>query len=254
MRLAVSEKEIEAILNENRLINSENQLHRFPVEGENALLEQVRLGKYREIEVIDFDELNIYMGMSTKSQFRKFEYITVASNTLCTRAAIEGGLPADEAYDISEAMLRRTENAKSVNELRDIMELTAVILARETYKSKHTKSSYVLEQCKNYISRNIFTRIYLQNIAKYVGMNPSYVSRLFSEKEGITIQRYIQREKVNTVCNMLTYSDYSIAEIAQYIGFQSQSSLTRVFKEWQGTTPLEYRNQNFQEHYTKTEK
>lgn len=251
MRRVVSEEEIESILNENKLINSENQLRRLPVDHEKNLLERVRLGKYREIRIADFDELDSYMGMSTKDKFRKFEYTTVASNAMCTRAAIEGGLPPDEAYDISEAMLQRLENAKTIEEVHDIMELTAVILAHEVQKNKHKKSSYVLEQCKNYISRNIFSRIYLKEIAGYVGMNPSYLSRLFSEKEGITIQQYIQREKTRTACNLLKYSDRSIADIAQYMGFQSQSSFTKVFKRWQNMSPLEYRNQNYQDQFTK---
>lgn len=131
MRRVVSEEEIEAILNENKLINSENQLRRLSVDHEKTLLEKVRLGKYREIAILDFEELDTYMGMSTKDKFRKFEYTTVASNAMCTRAAIEGGLPPDEAYDISEAMLQRLENAKTIKELHDIMELTAVILAHE---------------------------------------------------------------------------------------------------------------------------
>lgn len=254
MRRVVSEEEIEAILNENKLINSENQLRRLSVDHEKTLLEKVRLGKYREIAILDFEELDTYMGMSTKDKFRKFEYTTVASNAMCTRAAIEGGLPPDEAYDISEAMLQRLENAKTIKELHDIMELTAVILAHEVQKNKHKKSSYVLEQCKNYISRNIFRRIYLNEMAEYVGMNSSYLSRFFSEKEGIPLQQYIQREKVRTACNLLKYSDRSVADIAQYMGFQSQSSFSRVFKRWQAVTPLEYRDQNFQDQFTKLEK
>lgn len=253
MRRIVSEEEIEAILNENKLINSENQLKRLPVDREKHMLECVRLGKYREIKVFDFEKLETYMGMSTKNRFRKFEYTVVASNAMCTRAAIEGGLSPDEAYDISEAMLQRLEKAKTISEMHDIMELTAVILAHEVQKNKSKKSSYVLEQCKNYISRNIFRRIYLKEIAEYAGMNPSYLSRLFSKKEGLTIQQYIQREKVEKACNLLKYSDRSIADIAQYTGFQSQSSFTKVFKVWQGMTPLEYRNQNFQEQYVKIE-
>lgn len=254
MRRIVSEEEIKAILNENKLINSENQLKRLPVEREKHMLECVRLGKYREITVFDFEKLETYMGMSTKDRFRKLEYTVVASNAMCTRAAIEGGLPPDEAYDISEAMLQRLEKAKNIRELHDIMELTAVILAHEVQKNKGKKNSYALEQCKNYISRNIFRRIYLKEIAEYAGMTPSYLSRLFSKKEGITIQQYIQREKVEKACNLLKYSDRSIADIAQYIGFQSQSSFTKIFKIWQGITPLEYRNKNFHKHYTNPEK
>lgn len=250
MNHLVSVEEIEEILNINKIVNSENKLRRFPIEHEKNMLENVRLGKYRDIRITDFEVLSSYMGISTCNRFRKFEYTTVASITLCTRAAIEGGLLPDDAYDIGEAMFQRLENAKTINELHDIMELTAVILAREVHKTKSSKSSYVLEQCKNYISRNIFNRIYLNEIAQYVGVNPSYLSRFFSEKERITIQKYIQREKARIACNLLKHSDRTIAEIAQYMGFQSQSSFSKMFKQWEYLSPLEYRNQNYQDHYT----
>ena len=244
MKHKITETEIEALLNKNKFINSENGLKRVPMERESLFLDRIRQGKYKEVSFGDYKEIEPYMGESTKSRLKKFEYTTVAGITLAVRAAIAGGVRPDDAYDFSETMLQKLEQTESIEEMHDILEYTASALAFQVQKCRKEKSSYILEQCKIYINRNIFNKIYLSRLAEYVGMNPSYLSRLFSVKEGLTIQEYIQKEKMNIACNLLRFSNSSIAEIAQYMGFQSQSNFSALFKKWVMMTPTQYRNKN----------
>ena len=58
----------------------------------------------------------------------------------------------------------------------------------------------------------------------------------------MTLQQYVIRERCAHAANMLKYSDYSISLIAEYFCFSTQSHFGRVFKEYSGMTPLEYRN------------
>ena len=240
----VKEKEIEEILTKIRFENNENDLSRIPLEEERYYLDQIRQGKYQEVDFIDFDELKPAMGKSTKNAFKMFEYITVSAIALSTRAAIEGGLAADQAFDLSDAMLQRLERADTLEEMYAIIELTGIILAHEVYRTKRSKGLYLIEQIKNYVSRHIFRRIYLREIAEYVGMSPEHISRMFSEHEKCTLQEYIQKEKMDVACNLLRFSDASLAEISQYMGYQSQSNFSALFKKWKGQSPSEYRNQN----------
>lgn len=59
---------------------------------------------------------------------------------------------------------------------------------------------------------------------------------------GISLSRYILREKIERAKNLLTYSEYSYIEIATYLGFSSQSHLGAQFKKITGFTLLQYRN------------
>ncbi len=250
MKRRFKEAEIEAILNRNKLINSENELKRIPINREHEFLEKIRKGKYQEVAFMDFKELEACMGRSTRDRRRQFEYTTVAGITLATRAAIDGGVRPDDAYDISETMLQMLEQARTIEDMHEIMDLSSIVFAHAVYKSKKEKSSYIMERCKIYISRNIFNKIYLEDIAEYVGVNPSYLSRIFSQKEGMTIQGYIQKEKMNVACNLLKYSDCTIAEIAQHIGFQSQSNFSALFRKWKMMSPTEYRDTNKKINFT----
>ena len=254
MKHKITETEIENILMKNRLENSERELSRLPLEREQRFMNAIREGRYREVGFMDYNILEQSMGKSTKDRKKMFEYITVAAIAMGARAAIDGGLKADEAFDISDAMLGRLETAQTVDEMHEIVELAGVLYAHQVLKTKQSRGSYQIEQCKNYISRHIFKKIQLEKIAEYVGLNPHYLSGLFSKSEGITIEQYIQREKMDVACNLLKYSDRSIAEIAQYIGIQSQSNFAALFKKWKGQTPSEYRNQNKTKVFTEKER
>lgn len=244
MQRKITEKEIEEILVKNRLINSENDLSRLPLEYEKNYFEKIRHGKYREVHFMDFEELDQWMGQSTKDKLKMFEYATVAAISMGARVSIEAGMSADAAFDLSDAMLQRLERAKTLAEMHNIIEISGILYAHEVLRAKMTKSSYLIEQAKNYISSHIFKKISLKQIAEYVGVTPEYLSGIFSKKEGCTIQHYIQKEKMKIACNMLRYSEQPISEISQYIGYQSQSNFAAVFKKWIGQSPSQYREEN----------
>ena len=236
--------EIDRLLSENRMRNEENELKRIPLDRENALIEKIRKGQYREISVASYESLSPHISHWSSDEKKIWEYNTVAYISAFVRAAIASGAAPDQALDFSDVMLSKLAEAKTLSQMHDCADTAAKTLAKMVHDSRMGKSTYLVEQCKTYISRNVLKKIYLADIADYVGVNPTYLSRTFSQKEGISIQNYIQKEKVEAACNMLKYSDYSICDIAQYVGFLSQSSFTVVFKRWKEVTPAEYRNQN----------
>ena len=99
----------------------------------------------------------------------------------------------------------------------------------------------LIERTKNYIFQNLHSEIIISEMAHKIGVNASYLSDLFHRVEGITIQRYIQREKVHLAENMLRYSDYAVKDIANHLSFCTQSYFGRVFKEQTGMSPVKYR-------------
>ncbi len=244
MRQKISVEEIQKIVAQIRLENSENDLKRMPLEKEKEYFDKIREGRYKEISFMDFEKVQQVMGSSTRDVKKMFEYITVSAITLSARVAIEGGMDADAAFDLSDGMLRRLEAARGLEEMHDIIELIGAIMAYEVHKAKMAKGSYLTERIKNYIGVNIHNRIQLKDIADYLGMTPEYISSTFSRQEHCTIQEYIQKKKMEAAGNLLRFSEASIAEIAQYMGYQSQSNFSALFKKWQHLTPTEYRQQN----------
>lgn len=64
-----------------------------------------------------------------------------------------------------------------------------------------------------------------------------YLSRLFSATEGITIEQYIIRQKVEKIKELLVYDELTVKEISYRLGYSSPSHLSSQFKKVTGLSP-----------------
>ena len=110
-------------------------------------------------------------------------------------------------------------------------------------RREHSSLSYV-EACKNFIAAHLNTDFTLDDIAEKIGFNKAYLSRRFKEAEGIGIQQYTRKKRVEAAANMLKFTDESIFTISDYLCFASQSHFGKVFKDHLGMTPQKYRDTN----------
>lgn len=67
------------------------------------------------------------------------------------------------------------------------------------------------------------------------------LSRLFSQVEGITIERYITRQKIERVKELLFYDQLSLSEISFDLNYSSVAYLSAQFKKETGMTPSEFK-------------
>jgi AraC family transcriptional regulator len=69
----------------------------------------------------------------------------------------------------------------------------------------------------------------------------SYLSNLFSEVEGITIEKYIINQKIEKVKELIIYDELSLSEIAFKSGYSSVAYLSNQFKKVTGLTPSHFK-------------
>jgi AraC family transcriptional regulator len=67
----------------------------------------------------------------------------------------------------------------------------------------------------------------------------NYLSNLFSSVEGITLEQYIIRQKIEKVKELLFYDELNLSEIANRLGYSSVAHLSTQFKKITGFTPSE---------------
>jgi AraC family transcriptional regulator len=67
----------------------------------------------------------------------------------------------------------------------------------------------------------------------------NYLSNLFSSVEGITLEQYIIRQKIERVKELLFYDELNLSEIANKLGYSSVAHLSAQFKKITGFTPSE---------------
>ncbi len=110
------------------------------------------------------------------------------------------------------------------------------------------KKSKLIEKIKNEIVDLIHysqkdTHInYSDYLAKKLNYEYNYLSNLFSEIEGTTIEKYIIAQKIERVKELLVYDEMSLSEIAYQMGYSSVAYLSTQFKKVTGLTPTYFKN------------
>lgn len=233
-------------LEQYQLEQSENdRSHEVGASYEGKLLNMVENGDLEAVKALlsgptpDYAEITSLSAEAEKTS----EYLVVSVITLMTRAAIAGGANLERAHELGDVYLKRLARAVLNHEPFLGLSYNAMLEFTELVRrAKEEKSglSYV-DACKEYIEKNLRKNLQVGDIAPAIGLSRPYLSRLFHQAEGITVQQYIQKEKCRHAAQMLQYSDYSISQIAQYFGFSSQSYFGACFQNWYGTTPNAYR-------------
>mgnify|MGYP000068723293 FL=1 len=91
----------------------------------------------------------------------------------------------------------------------------------------------------------------VQYIADKLGLNRSYLSEIFSKQMGVPLKKYILDFRITQSEEFLFTSDWSVDYISQICGFNSPSYFSKIFKEYHGISPTEYRkSRHKREHQT----
>ncbi len=102
-------------------------------------------------------------------------------------------------------------------------------------KIKNTIIDLVHQQ-NNEIKNNLSVVLSVQLHHDY-----NYLSNLFSEVEGITIEKYFIAQKIEKVKEMLVYDELSLSEIAFLLNYSSVAYLSNQFKKVTGLTPSHFK-------------
>ncbi|MGN4292162.1 AraC family transcriptional regulator [Bacillus cereus group sp. MYBK87-2] len=182
--------------------------------------------------------------LCSNSELRNRKNQAIAGIAVATRYAIEGGVPSDKAFTISDFYIESLEKLKDIKSIGQLIEEAFCIFTDCVKRYQNQNYSKTIMDCKNYISKNIYQEISLKQLSHITNKNPMYLSTLFKKEVGISISEYIHREKVEETKKLLTLTYYSLLEISTFLNFNNQSYFNKVFKKYTGFTPKQYRDQH----------
>ena len=104
-----------------------------------------------------------------------------------------------------------------------------------------------IEKIKNHLIRKVQSgeveeHFSITNfLSKLLSKDYSYISRLFSEVEGITIEHFFILQKIEKVKELLVYGELNLSEISYKLGYSSVAHLSAQFKKVTGLTPSHFK-------------
>ena len=91
-----------------------------------------------------------------------------------------------------------------------------------------------------YIENNIFDIDDIRTIASSLGYSYSYISHLFKERTGVTLQRYIGLKKHEKALELLKYGNLSVTQVASQLKYKSVQAFSKAFSRTMGFPPSKH--------------
>ena len=154
------------------------------------------------------------------------------------------GNDRSEIESIINAMLKEKSEEKAYTDaiMQSYMNILMVKMLRKVdilpYDDKKSK---LWQELSDYIDKNLDSKLTLEALAKKCFYNPSYFSRAFKEKFGLSFKEYVGRKRIEYSCRLLENTDYTVDEISAMAGFSERSSFYQLFAKYTNATPSDYR-------------
>ncbi|MGB8454082.1 MAG: AraC family transcriptional regulator [Anaerocolumna sp.] len=117
----------------------------------------------------------------------------------------------------------------------------STIARAETRREEVAEQGYY-EKALSYIRHNYSYNIRVSDIARYVGIDRTYLFKIFKQYMGKSVKKYLTGYRILSAKYMLTDTNYNMTEVALSCGFYDLPSFCRNFKQQEGMTPVQYRN------------
>lgn len=106
----------------------------------------------------------------------------------------------------------------------------------------HSKEAYIRKAIE-FLEIHYSQKISILDIAKYVGLDRTYLSGLFKEKLGYSLQLYLLQYRMKRACELLSNHELAIGDISRSVGYTDPLLFSKMFKKTNKLSPKAYREQ-----------
>lgn len=181
-----------------------------------------------------FEDLRQNRQMSRQEMLRIATYLHYAFSSSYEG---EAGLPMSGFPTIEEFVEAETQG--QIYEL--LLHEAELVRDKKNLNIASQKMNHKIRLVIDYIHKCYDQDLNLEELSRYVGLNSSYLSRLFKEQTGMVLIQYINQYRVNKSLDMLMNSTLKTYEIAEKVGFKSTDNFYIAFKKLVGYPPNEVR-------------
>ncbi len=108
---------------------------------------------------------------------------------------------------------------------------------------KAPAESNFIKMVSDFIKANYAYKLHVADIAETINLNSRYLSRIFKQQKGVTIQEYIIKYKVKKAQSLLD-KGFNVCETARAVGYEDAFTFSKIFKKYTGISPTKYKTEN----------
>lgn len=141
-----------------------------------------------------------------------------------------------------EAVRQRLNTAVAcAADLREALDQELRTILASLAEQRRSSGRKLIQRAREFIEQNYQRDIGLGDAAEAVFLNPSYLSVLFKEVTGLNFSAYLTRTRIEQAKRLLEDPATKVYEVAEHVGYADHAYFSRLFKQWVGVGPAEYR-------------
>lgn len=109
------------------------------------------------------------------------------------------------------------------------------------FEKNEKKNSTVAEKVERYVMEHISEDFKREDIANALYFNPSYLSHIFKQEKGISLNRFINQLRIQEAKRLFDTTNLPVGNVAMDTGYYNFSYFSKQFKEMYHVTPSEYK-------------
>jgi len=109
--------------------------------------------------------------------------------------------------------------------------------------SESNTGSYI-KQAEVFIQNNLHKNISVQDVSDYIGIDRSYLCRLFNEHKNVSPKQYLEDLKMKRATQYLKLPNLSVTEVALSLGYSDCHAFHKAFKKNYGCSPSAWREKS----------
>ncbi len=150
----------------------------------------------------------------------------------------------EQIFGMNYSSLNLLREIRNMEQLQDWLEGVLQHFFDCVFAQSQVKHVNIIYNAIQYVQKNYNQKIYLEDVAGMIYLNPSYFSRVFKDEMGVTFHSYLTNYRIEMSKKFLLDPSIPILSVASLVGFDDQSYFTKVFKRKNGVTPKVFRSRN----------
>ncbi|WP_199620917.1 helix-turn-helix domain-containing protein [Paenibacillus alkalitolerans] len=157
------------------------------------------------------------------------------------KSFVHAGGEIAEVFGDKPEYLQRLSQAQTLHDMEQcILSMCGRII--EFHQEKKMKiNDETLKLAMEFMNNNYNNNISVETVAEHVHLSASYLSRIFKDKTGTTVNDYLINLRIGKAIEMLHQTKLSIEEICRQVGYANVSYFNKLFKARIGQTPGHFR-------------
>jgi len=228
------------VINESTQISNTVDYFNLDIKDEKQIMLAIKSG--------DREKISLYLDgifgkiIELRVSYKSIQMICIELIGIANRIARESSIDVKEIYnnnDIPYDEMKKHETIVDVKIwINGMYERLIHLLLGATINNNYTEHT---KKALEYLQKNYTNDLSLNQTADYIGVNSSYLSRIFKEDCGLGFAEYLNIVRVKQAKYLIEKTDIKLKDIVKQVGFNNYTYFFKVFKIVAGITPVEYK-------------